>query len=815
METVLEETEVIEDGVLSGEEAILDLVRNTQPEIITPGDYLRDDSTQAILQKSNPGKMSADFTIVTRQQRANLHNNKVLIAPTEKFQGLKTDFHKRAPVVLFGHGALPFPIGLSEEDGQYTVKLSEKEGTARVVFAQSNPQAAVIFGMVDEGILRMSSIGFMPEKVRKLSSEEQRVQQSRDGDGEVMTVPQGGGLDILESLLLEWSVVESGADQGAIKQMLDRGHICGQKITPCLKPLFQKMAGPKTAWSPGWTPDPVNPSGTSTLRDRIQTTKQETSPGSDSAETNGEFQIERQRFENKITQSMDVEQEHLEASKLEYEWVSRYVECQVKQLKNISTFVPALYMGSFLTGLERALEGFIEQDVRQLTRDGKEMPPTYELVQLNSTISNDFLVDGLRFMKEKVVEAPKRLVVKCDRYYHGLFLNIYIPKDHTDDALEVLGAAWKWCQENNFLKGEAFTLSGKFLPRTEEQFEDVFLKTENKTPMKAAVSDLNSKGSSARKRGMILMGPPGTGKTLSGRIIKNTSKATFIWMAARDLRNFGVNHALCFAFDLSRELSPCVLFIEDIDSSLRDTQIDLIKTEMDGIEQSTGTLTILTTNYPERLSQAIIDRPGRFDDILKFDLPNAVIRKEMLEAWLGDGIDEELLEQVIERTEGYSGAHLRHLVFYAKEVMDELVSQEVEMEESEKIALAILKALDKLEKQKELIEETHLSRSQYDFKFGLQDVEFKTENTTAEQAETQSEEIKPDVLKTIGQRLAQELAPKPKKQVPKITKVDAPNVAAAVSASVGNLLEQREEALEERLEQKLNQLISEKSGVIG
>ena len=70
---------------------------------------------------------------------------------------------------------------------------------------------------------------------------------------------------------------------------------------------------------------------------------------------------------------------------------------------------------------------------------------------------------------------------------------------------------------------------------------------------------------------------------------------------------------------------------------------------------------IATTNYPERLDARIINRPSRFDLIVKIDLPNAEARALYLRTCLGktqtdDGID------LVERTSGLTFAHLRELI---------------------------------------------------------------------------------------------------------------------------------------------------------
>jgi len=92
-----------------------------------------------------------------------------------------------------------------------------------------------------------------------------------------------------------------------------------------------------------------------------------------------------------------------------------------------------------------------------------------------------------------------------------------------------------------------------------------------------------------------------TGKTLSSRIIRNQAKGSFIWVSARDFHKAGSVGGVGLAFELAREIAPSVIVFEDVDNWLYDTTIDLMKTEMDGIARSSGVLTILTTNFPERL----------------------------------------------------------------------------------------------------------------------------------------------------------------------------------------------------------------------
>jgi SpoVK/Ycf46/Vps4 family AAA+-type ATPase len=117
---------------------------------------------------------------------------------------------------------------------------------------------------------------------------------------------------------------------------------------------------------------------------------------------------------------------------------------------------------------------------------------------------------------------------------------------------------------------------------------------------------------------------------MSGKVIMNTVKdVTFIWVTAKDFMHVGTS----YLFNMARELQPAVLFIEDVDRCLKGTTLDTIKTEMDGMNPNDGILTILSTNFPDELPATLIDRPGRFDDVIEFNLPAPIERFKILKLY--------------------------------------------------------------------------------------------------------------------------------------------------------------------------------------
>jgi SpoVK/Ycf46/Vps4 family AAA+-type ATPase len=86
-----------------------------------------------------------------------------------------------------------------------------------------------------------------------------------------------------------------------------------------------------------------------------------------------------------------------------------------------------------------------------------------------------------------------------------------------------------------------------------------------------------------------------------------------------------------------------------------------------------GILTIATTNHPERIDDAILNRPSRFDVKYEFTLPDHTLRKAFASKWLAkvnafsantvvafEAPDKTAVE-VADKTEGWSFAFLKEL----------------------------------------------------------------------------------------------------------------------------------------------------------
>jgi HK97 family phage major capsid protein len=408
------------------------------------------------------------------------------------------------------------------------------------------------------------------------------------------------------------------------------------------------------------------------------------------------------RWNPALSKSFDITSEQFPPRSIEEALVSKFLGVEIKHLERRVEQVPSVRMGAFLTSIADIISKWAVDDIRNLNWQGEETPPLYDVIQLNSTQSRDFLIDGMRFVRQGDQDTGTKATLRVEPRWYGLQVTTYGLKS-AGTAETLLGEIVAHARDINFLKGEAFSLSGEFLPKTSETFADLFLDSSNAAAITRVVSLINARGKSLENRGVLLMGPPGTGKTLSARIVRNDAKATFIWVSSRDFHYAGSFGGFTQAFDIARECAPSVIVFEDVDNWLSDRTVDLLKTEMDGISRSSGVVTMMTTNYPEQLPAALIDRPGRFHDVLKFDLPDAAARKKMLERWLS-GVESKDLDAAVVATAGYSGAHVRELARFA-----EIIGQQDRLPP----AKALAAALAKLKEQRDLITQTQQRGSTY------------------------------------------------------------------------------------------------------
>lgn len=166
------------------------------------------------------------------------------------------------------------------------------------------------------------------------------------------------------------------------------------------------------------------------------------------------------------------------------------------------------------------------------------------------------------------------------------------------------------------------------------------------------------------KRGILLEGPFGTGKSLTARMVARVAQDngwTFILLD----RVQGLRTALEFA----NRYSPAVVFAEDIDriaSERDDATNDLINTIDGVVSKRTEIMTILTTNFAEKLNPVIL-RPGRLDAVISLKAPDAEAVKRLVRFYAGSLLPEKAeLPKSSKELAGQIPASIRECVERAK-----------------------------------------------------------------------------------------------------------------------------------------------------
>src|SRR6266566_296841 len=170
------------------------------------------------------------------------------------------------------------------------------------------------------------------------------------------------------------------------------------------------------------------------------------------------------------------------------------------------------------------------------------------------------------------------------------------------------------------------------------------------------------------KKGLLFYGPPGTGKTHTIHYLASQlPDHTTLLITAEQVA------LLDHYFQLARFLQPSMMIIEDVDLIARERShmhgpgeevlLNKLLNEMDGLQEDAEVLLILTTNRPEQIEPALVSRPGRVDQAIEFPLPDEEGRAKLVKLYArGLEISEELMELVVSRTKGVSGAFIKELM---------------------------------------------------------------------------------------------------------------------------------------------------------
>ena len=229
-------------------------------------------------------------------------------------------------------------------------------------------------------------------------------------------------------------------------------------------------------------------------------------------------------------------------------------------------------------------------------------------------------------------------------------------------------------EKQNFYRGKKVEFDGRirFVHLPSNLWESIILPPDLKADIQAnTIGFLDNQGRLARygippKRGILLVGEPGTGKTLLCKALMALSTGTTGIIAnAEALVCPGYISSL---YELAQDLSPCIVFIEDIDliADERRRWVPLLSllSELDGVEEHEQIITIATTNHLEIIDKALSQRPSRFDRVIQLPRPATEYRREFISALSGKiPMDEGTQSYLADRTEDLTPAQIQEIVY--------------------------------------------------------------------------------------------------------------------------------------------------------
>jgi AAA+ superfamily predicted ATPase len=208
--------------------------------------------------------------------------------------------------------------------------------------------------------------------------------------------------------------------------------------------------------------------------------------------------------------------------------------------------------------------------------------------------------------------------------------------------------------------------------------------------------------------GILLFGPPGTGKTLTARAVASQCGANFLNIQMSNVQSkwVGENEKNVKAiFSLARKLSPCVLFIDEIDALLQTRKgeftphymvntLNEFMQEWDGLNSNNdGVIVIGATNRPFDLDEAVLRRLPRR---IFVSLPDGEAREEILDILLKEEVvghskeeRKEILAYVASKTDQWSGSDLKNLCIAT--VMNAIKQQILEPNKKDEVVRVVEK----------------------------------------------------------------------------------------------------------------------------
>lgn len=287
-----------------------------------------------------------------------------------------------------------------------------------------------------------------------------------------------------------------------------------------------------------------------------------------------------------------------------------------------------------------------------------QVPGIENPIGVDSTRTDEglaFVIHGTIRKREqtviKQIAELTRQILKTDSIYRGKAVRLKVDSDgelQLDSAPQFI--------DTSSAKPQDLIMSRDI----EEQIETSLL-----TPIKHTQTCIDN--GIPLNRGILLEGKYGTGKTMTAMMTGQACEEndwTFILLDNVK----GLKDALLFA----QRYQPAVVFAEDVDriaNSRDENGNDLLNTIDGALTKSSKVITVLTTNYVEKIHNAML-RPGRLDAVISVTPPDGEAVTRLLRLYGRNLIaSDESLEAAGNHLQGQIPATIREVVERSKLAM--------------------------------------------------------------------------------------------------------------------------------------------------